>query len=445
MWPRKRLDLDWGDLGSGAAHCALPASRPALAAEIESRWSNAGDALVCLSVRSAFDLLLASWRLPPGSEVLISAVTIRDMARIIEAHQLVPVPVDLDVERMAPRLESLEQGLTARTRAIVVAHLFGGRIELGPISDFARSHGLLLVEDAAQAFVGDGYAGDDSADVSMFSFGPIKTATALGGAVVRVREAAWLDRMRERQSGYPVQSRGDFLRRTVKYAALKGLSARPCFSAAVAGFRKARCDYDRLINGCVRGFGGERFFQRIRRQPSSPLLTLLARRLARYAPARLAARARMAEQVMGRWAGTTHFPGSACRPHTHWLLPLWTSDPARTMATLAEAGFDATQGQSLTVIPPPGDRPEMDPVVSRQTMSGIVFLPCYPELSAEAVARLAQIVDQHCQPYAAAEKSATSRRKTSRVTCAATSCRSLVRVFIQRQRLSSPPRRTKSS
>lgn len=397
MWPRKRLDLGWGDLGSAAARCALPARRRALAEEIESRWSSTGDALACLSVRSAFDLLLASLRLPPRSEVLISSVTIRHMATIIEAHGLVPVPIDLDIERMAPRLESLAEGLTARTRAIVVAHLFGGRIDLTAVADFARRHGLLLIEDAAQAFVGEQYTGDAAADVSMFSFGPIKTSTALGGAMVRVRDAELLGLMRERQNAYPVQSRGDFLKRTAKYAALKGLSARPVFSAAVAGCRLARRDYDRLINGCVRGFGAQHFFQRIRRQPSVPLLSLLARRLAQYDPARLAARAQIAERIMGRWADTARFPGSACRPHTHWLLPLWTNHPARTIATFAEAGFDATQGQSLTVIAPPEGRAETEPATARRTMSGTVFLPCYPGLPPSAVSRLAELVDHECE------------------------------------------------
>ncbi|HJT32469.1 MAG TPA: DegT/DnrJ/EryC1/StrS family aminotransferase [Pirellulales bacterium] len=402
MWPRKRLDLGWGDLGSAAARCMLPACRRALAAAIESRWSNTGDALVCLSVRSAFDLLLSSLRLPPRSEMLISAVTIRDMATIIEAHGLVPVPIDLEVAGMAPRLESLEAGLTARTRAIVVAHLFGGRIDLKPIAEFARRHRLLLIEDAAQAFVGDTYKGNEAADASMFSFGPIKTATSLGGAVVRVRDADLLGLMRERQSGYPVQSRGDFLKRTMKYAALKGLSARPVFSAAVAGCRLARRDYDRLINGCVRGFGAEHFFQRIRRQPSAPLLSLLARRLAQYDPERLASRAQIAERIMGRWAGTARFPGSACQPHTHWLLPLWTNHPARIIATLAEGGFDATQGQSLTAIAPPDGRPETEPATARRTMSGTVFLPCYPGLPPSAVSRLAEIVQQECEEADAA-------------------------------------------
>lgn len=417
MWPRKHLDLGWDDVTSGAARCMLPACRRALAAAIESRWSSAGDALVCLSVRSAFDLLLGSLKLPPRSEVLISAVTIRDMATIIESHGLVPVPIDLDVAGMGPRLESLEAGLAARTRAIVVAHLFGGRIDLGPIAEFARRHRLMLIEDAAQAFVGHDYTGDASADVSMFSFGPIKTATALGGAVVRVRNAELLGLMRERQSGYPVQSRGDFLKRTMKYAALKGLSARPMFSAAVAGCRLARRDYDRLINGCVRGFGAEHFFQRIRRQPSAPLLSLLARRLAQYDPGRLASRAEIAERIMGRWAGTARFPGSACQPHTHWLLPLWTNYPARVIATLAEAGFDATQGQSLTAIAPPIGRPETEAAAARRTMSGTVFLPCYPGLPPTAVSRLAELVDRECEqpdnsPAGGRERApATSRRE----------------------------------
>lgn len=402
MWARKRLDLDWGDLRSAAVHGVLLGRRRALAEAIESRWSAAGDGLACLSVRSAFDFLLGALGWPPGGEVLVSAVTIRDMPRIVEAHGLVPIPVDLDAEHLAPRLESLEQGLTARTRAILVAHLFGGRIDLSPIAQFARRHNLLLIEDAAQAFAGDAYAGDNAADVSLFSFGPIKTATALGGAVVRVRDPELLDAMRQRQLGYPVQSRGDFLRRAAKYAALKTLSTRPCFSVLVAGCRAVGRDYDRLVNGCVRGFGTEHFFRRIRRQPSAPLLALLARRLATFDRDRLRIRAQLAEQIMGRWSGTAHFPGSACRPHTHWLLPLWTADPPRLIATLAKAGFDATQGQSLTAIPAPASRPEMEALAARQVLAGVVFLPCYPELSSAPIARLAELAQRECQAADAA-------------------------------------------
>ena len=54
---------------------------------------------------------------------------------------------------------------------------------LQPFAEKAQEHGLLLWEDCAQAFDGR-YAGHPEADAVMFSFGPIKTATALGGVIV---------------------------------------------------------------------------------------------------------------------------------------------------------------------------------------------------------------------------------------------------------------------
>ena len=140
-------------------------------------------------MRTGFDLWLQSLALPPGSEVLVSAITIRDMVRIIEAHGLVPVPVDVNPEDLSVNVESLRRAVSPRTRAILVAHLFGTRPPLEPILEIARQHNLLVAEDCAQAFAGRHFTGHPEADISMFSFGSIKTATALGGAIVRVRDA----------------------------------------------------------------------------------------------------------------------------------------------------------------------------------------------------------------------------------------------------------------
>ena len=107
MWVRKRLDIRWSDLGSALRDCLTRWNRGALADDLEDLWSPAGDALPCLSVRSGFDLWLQSLALPPGSEVLVSAITIRDMVRIIEAHGLVPVPVDVNPEDLSVNVESL--------------------------------------------------------------------------------------------------------------------------------------------------------------------------------------------------------------------------------------------------------------------------------------------------------------------------------------------------
>ncbi|HUY34117.1 MAG TPA: DegT/DnrJ/EryC1/StrS family aminotransferase, partial [Pirellulales bacterium] len=344
MWARKRIDISWTDLAFGAARCFVPARRRGPAPRIETLWSAAGDTLAALSVRTAFDLLLTALDLPRGGEVLVSAVTIRDMTRIIEEHGLLPVAIDLDPATMAPDLERLHQAVTPATRAILVAHLFGGRIDLGPIARFAAEHGLALIEDCAQAYAGSEFTGHPAALASMFSFGPIKTATALGGALVRVRDPAVWARMRRLQAEYPRQGRWAFLRRLCKYAALKAMSTRPVYGALLRLCRALGVDHDRLVNGAVRGFAGEGFFARIRRQPSAALLALMERRVPRFDRRRLVARAAAGEALLERLGDVEACPGAANTPHSHWVFPFWVDDPPGAIAALARAGFDATQG-----------------------------------------------------------------------------------------------------
>lgn len=124
----------------------------------------------------------------------MSAVTIPDMVKIVEAHQLVPVPLDLDTDSMIPRVDLLDKAISSKTKMIVLAHI-SDRYKLDPFVEFAKKHSLMLVEDCAQVFCGwEDYTGDPRADVSMFSFGTIKTATANGGAVFRIRDQQLLKR-----------------------------------------------------------------------------------------------------------------------------------------------------------------------------------------------------------------------------------------------------------
>lgn len=65
-----------------------------------------------------------------------------------------------------------------------------------PIAGVAARHGLLLWEDCAQVFTGmGGYLGHPESDAAFFSFGAIKRATALGGGIARIRDAAVLSGM----------------------------------------------------------------------------------------------------------------------------------------------------------------------------------------------------------------------------------------------------------
>jgi dTDP-4-amino-4,6-dideoxygalactose transaminase len=182
MYSRKRFDIGWGDLAAGLAGCATTHGRRRAAERIE-RWFDGGkgDALACLSVRSGLDLYLEVLALPAGTEVLMSALTIPDMARVIEKHGLLVVPVDVDSATLAPCPEAWKRAAGPKARLAILAHLFGTRVPLDPLVELRKERGILVLEDCAQAFTGPDWKGDPRADVSMFSFGPIKTATALGG------------------------------------------------------------------------------------------------------------------------------------------------------------------------------------------------------------------------------------------------------------------------
>src|SRR5262245_23957126 len=136
MIPRKRLDISWSDVLYGIASCLRPAHQETAERKVQRACPGGEASLACLSVRRGFDALLTALDFPAGSEVLVSAVTIRDMTRILQAHGLVPVPIDLDVPLLAVRPEAMVRAVTSRTRAILVAHLFGSRMPMEPVLRF---------------------------------------------------------------------------------------------------------------------------------------------------------------------------------------------------------------------------------------------------------------------------------------------------------------------
>jgi dTDP-4-amino-4,6-dideoxygalactose transaminase len=387
MIPRGRLDIGWRDLVAGAAACARPGDREAVQRRVEALWSPQPDALACLSVRSALDLLLAATDYPKGSEILVTAVTIRDMIRVIEHRGLVPVPVDLDMRTLAPKPESLRAVTGPRTKAILAAHLFGARMPLDALAAFARERGLLLIEDVAQSFTGLEYRGHSDVDASLFSFGPIKTATALGGALVRVRDPELLARMRAAQRAQPVQSRRRFFERVVRFAAVHLALHRLPFTLLCAWCRWTGRDHDHVVSHSIRGFSGPDFFANIRQQPSLPLLALLWRRLVRHDGARVAGRIAAAQSVL-RMVPEMPRPAETASNHSYWTFPVLAAAPDDFVRGLWARGFDATRGQwSLYAVPAPEGRQPAAEV--EDVMSRIVYVPVYPEVSRADLARLA--------------------------------------------------------
>ena len=411
MWSRKRLDIGWLDLLFGVFRVFFPPNHAVAVRRIEGLWPTPERTLACLSVRSGFDLMLSALDLPRGSEVMISAITVPDMIRIIERHGLVPVPVDLDPRQMAPTLEEWQRVITPTARLMVVAHLFGGRTNMDTVVNLAKRHGLLVVEDSAQAFAGTHYQGCPKADVSMFSFGTIKNSTALGGAAFQVRDPILLARMRAAQEAYPRQRRFSYLKRLTKYTLLKALACRPICTVFVRACQVVGYDYDRWVNHAARGFPGNELFAQIRRQPSAPLLAVLERRLRNYDVCRLEEHAAKGKVLAAILQETICCPGAAVARHTHWVFPVLVEKPTRLIEHLARAGFDATQGQSLCAVPPPANRPSRRATAAESILERIVFPPFYPELSVRESRRLAVAILETAQDLTLPQRSESRRQR----------------------------------
>ncbi len=142
---------------------------------------------------SALQLACAALGIGPGDEVLVPAFTAVPTASAVAAVGAVPVPVDVDPGTAALDPDAARCAMTARTKAVVVVHLYGRPADVGPL----LALGLPVIEDAAQAH---GALADVRGTVACYSFYPTKNIGGIGdgGAVVTadVDLAATLRRLR---------------------------------------------------------------------------------------------------------------------------------------------------------------------------------------------------------------------------------------------------------
>ncbi len=392
MWARTQLKIEWTDLFAGALGCLLPGQRTDVAEKVESYWSKSGDTIAAYSVRSGFDLLLQSLDLEHGDEVVFSALNVKGMIKIVNRLGYVPVPVDLDVASMAPRVELLEAAITERTKVIVVAHLFGTRIDLDPIIKIARQHNLLFVEDCAQVFDGQAYQGCPDADVCLFSFGPLKTATALGGALIRVRDEGIRTRMRQLQSTYPVQPSLKHLKRVLQFGGLKIVTSPFVMERIYRYFHSRGQDYEDSVSDKVRNVAPLGSPNKLRIQPSLGMLRLMARRIYGFREGSLDARTSIGRKLRDLIGDAVVLPGQGNSIHTYWVFPMLVDEPRVFIEALREKGFDCADLPRSQAVPAPDDRQGLSPETAAQALSDLVVVPCYPGMSDGDLEREASII-----------------------------------------------------
>jgi dTDP-4-amino-4,6-dideoxygalactose transaminase len=122
----------------------------------------------------------------PGDEVITVPMTFIATAEAISRTGATPVFVDINEATYTLDPIGLDRALTSRTKAILPVHLFGQMADMKPILEFADRHGLVVIEDAAQAH-GAIYWGRRAGSLGVagcFSFYPGKNLGALGEAGV---------------------------------------------------------------------------------------------------------------------------------------------------------------------------------------------------------------------------------------------------------------------
>lgn len=156
-----------------------------------SKYCGAKFGIACSSGTTALHLALASAGIKSGDEVIIPDFTMISTANSVTYTGAKFALVDSEPEYWNMDPNKIEEKITERTKAIMVVHTYGHPCDMGPILDIAKGHGLLVIEDAAEAH-GAEYKGKRVGclgDVGCFSFYANKIiTTGEGGMVVTNNE-----------------------------------------------------------------------------------------------------------------------------------------------------------------------------------------------------------------------------------------------------------------
>jgi perosamine synthetase len=147
---------------------------------------------------AALDVAVAALKLQPGDEIILPTFTIISCAAAVVRAGATPVVVDAEPASWNMASNQIAQKITARTRAIMVVHIYGLPTDMDPILELADKHGLKVIEDAAEV-IGQTYKNRPCGSfghISTLSFYPNKHITTGEGGMVLTDDAALAKRCR---------------------------------------------------------------------------------------------------------------------------------------------------------------------------------------------------------------------------------------------------------
>jgi CDP-6-deoxy-D-xylo-4-hexulose-3-dehydrase len=153
---------------------------------------NSGSSANLLALTSLTSPRMGDKKLSSGDEVITVAAGFPTTVTPILQNNLVPVYVDIDIETYVANESQLEEAVSPRTKAIMMAHTLGNPFNLDLVEKLAKKHNLWVIEDSCDGLGGtyrDKNLGSFG-DFSTFSFYPAHHMTTGEGGAVLVKKAA---------------------------------------------------------------------------------------------------------------------------------------------------------------------------------------------------------------------------------------------------------------
>jgi dTDP-4-amino-4,6-dideoxygalactose transaminase len=154
-------------------------------------------AITVNSCTSGIQCAVAAIGIGPGDEVIVSPYTMVASVTPPLLYGAIPVFADVEPKGFCLDVDSIEKRITPRTKAIIVASIFGQPFDADPIMALARKHGLKVIEDCAQspgAMYKGRYAGT-LADIGIFSLNYHKHIHTGEGGVIVTNDDALAERL----------------------------------------------------------------------------------------------------------------------------------------------------------------------------------------------------------------------------------------------------------
>jgi len=178
--------------------------------------------------RMAFYYMLKALDLPPGSEIVVPALTFWVVPALAQAAGLKVVFADIDPDTFLLDPAAFERVVTDRTRVVVPTHLYGLPCEMDDIVSIAARHNVYVIEDCAHALgaLYRGRAVGTFGTGALFSFQTLKPLNTYGGGMALVHDQALAQRVANIVSALPWPSE-DRIRKRLFMGRVQRILIRP--------------------------------------------------------------------------------------------------------------------------------------------------------------------------------------------------------------------------